>query len=57
MFALMTSFIRTGLVFEAGMAFAFAAQTMKTVGTAANDMVKECMAQFSSIVEGSKEPD
>ena len=53
-FALMTSFTRTGLVSEAGMAYAFATQTKKTVETTANDMVKERMAQVPSIVDGSK---
>jgi len=40
----------TGLLFGAMMPYAFAAWTMKSVGTAANDMVKECLAQFPRIM-------
>merc|ERR1719464_16722 len=40
----------TGLLFGAMMPYAFAAWTMKSVGTAANDMVKECMEQFPKIM-------
>ena len=36
----------TGLLFSAVMPYALAAWTMKSVGTAANDMVKECPRQF-----------
>merc|ERR1711974_278995 len=32
------------------MPYAFAAWTMKSVGTAANDMVKECLQQFPKIM-------
>merc|ERR1712107_496258 len=35
------------------MPYAFAAWTMKSVGTAANDMVKECMRQFPRIMGGA----
>merc|ERR1719263_2416167 len=40
----------TGLLFGAMMPYAFAAWTMKSVGKAANDMVKECMEQFPRIM-------
>eukprot|EP00929_Paragymnodinium_shiwhaense_P063222 TRINITY_DN315_c0_g2_i1.p1 TRINITY_DN315_c0_g2~~TRINITY_DN315_c0_g2_i1.p1 ORF type:complete len:728 (-),score=203.49 TRINITY_DN315_c0_g2_i1:182-2365(-) len=40
----------TGLLLGAMMPYAFAAWTMKSVGTAANDMVKECMIQFPKIM-------
>ena len=30
---------------------------MNSVGEAANVMVKECMTQYPSIIDGSKEPD
>merc|ERR1719261_2047815 len=41
----------TGLLLGAMMPYAFAAWTMKSVGTAANDMVKECMEQFPKIMD------
>merc|ERR1712100_387644 len=47
----------TGLLFGAMMPYAFAAWTMKSVGMAANDMVKECMDQFPKIINGEMEPD
>jgi len=48
----------TGLLFGAMMPYAFAAWTMKSVGTAANDMVKECLEQFPKIMGPEKmEPD
>merc|ERR1719487_106402 len=47
----------TGLLFGAMMPYAFAAWTMKSVGEAANDMVKECMEQFPKIINGEMEPD
>merc|ERR1712159_225582 len=40
----------TGLLFGAMMPYAFAAWTMKSVGKAANDMVKECLSQFPKIM-------
>merc|ERR1719277_1366858 len=40
----------TGLLFGAMMPYAFAAWTMKSVGTAANDMYEECMTQFPKIM-------
>jgi len=46
----------TGLLFGAMMPYAFAAWTMKSVGVAANDMVKECHRQFPEIFKG-KAPD
>merc|ERR1719424_2089971 len=47
----------TGLLFGAMMPYAFAAWTMKSVGKAANDMVKECNRQFPKIINGTAEPD
>jgi inorganic pyrophosphatase len=47
----------TGLLFGAMMPYAFAAWTMKSVGMAANDMVKECMEQFPKIISGEMQPD
>jgi len=47
----------TGLLFGAMMPYAFAALTMKSVGKAANDMVKECMEQFPRIINDKEEPD
>merc|ERR1712232_1344707 len=46
----------TGLLFGAMMPYAFAAWTMKSVGMAANDMVKECLDQFPNIMNGTKDP-
>ena len=42
--------IFTGLLFGAMMPYAFAAWTKKSVGKAANDMVKECLEQFPKIL-------
>merc|ERR1712003_497224 len=47
----------TGLLFGAMMPYAFAAMTMKSVGKAANEMVKECLEQFPNIMNGSAQPD
>merc|ERR1719247_146296 len=47
----------TGLLFGAMMPYAFAAWTMKSVGEAPNDMVKECLSQFPGIMDGTKKPD
>merc|ERR1719272_1774117 len=47
----------TGLLLGAMMPYAFAAWTMKSVGEAANEMVKECMEQFPKIMSGEMEPD
>merc|ERR1719261_939989 len=44
----------TGLLFGAMMPYAFAAWTMKSVGEAANDMVRECMEQFPKIMGPEK---
>merc|ERR1711997_386639 len=41
----------TGLLFGAMMPYAFTAWTMKSVGKAANDMVKECLEQFPKIMD------
>merc|ERR1712137_589089 len=47
----------TGLLFGAMMPYAFAAWTMKSVGMAANDMVKECHRQFPKIINEGAAPD
>eukprot|EP00918_Siedleckia_nematoides_P098491 GHVU01215531.1.p1 GENE.GHVU01215531.1~~GHVU01215531.1.p1 ORF type:complete len:763 (+),score=142.39 GHVU01215531.1:74-2290(+) len=47
----------TGLLFGAMMPYAFSAMTMKSVGIAANDMVRECLDQFPKIMENQMEPD
>merc|ERR1712117_230747 len=56
---LLNPWVFTGLLFGAMMPYAFAAWTMKSVGKAANDMVKECLAQFPKIMdqENPAEPD
>merc|ERR1712038_1696036 len=46
----------SGLLYGAMMPYAFAAMTMKSVGEAANDMVKECIAQFPQILSGQIKP-
>ena len=51
------NFTFAGLVLGALMPFAFSAMTMKAVGVAAQDMVKECMRQFPDIVAGRAKPD
>merc|ERR1711935_1005158 len=43
-----------GLLFGAMIPYAFAAWTMKSVGKAANDMVKECLEQFPRIMGPEK---
>jgi len=47
----------TGLLYGAMIPYAFAAMTMKSVGKAANDMVKECHRQFPGIINEGKAPD
>merc|ERR1712139_693477 len=47
----------TGLLFGAMMPYAFAAWTMKSVGTAANDLLEECLRQFPDIMEKDVKPD
>merc|ERR1712127_932108 len=47
----------TGLLFGAMIPYAFAAMTMKSVGKAANDMVKECLEQFPKIMNEGMTPD
>jgi H+-translocating diphosphatase len=46
-----------GILCGAVMASVFSALTMKSVGTAAQQMVSECMRQFPEIVAGRAEPD
>merc|ERR1711935_160300 len=47
----------TGLLLGAMVPYAFSAMTMKSVGFAANDMVKECMEQFPKIMNEGMQPD
>merc|ERR1719414_467953 len=55
---ILNPWVFTGLLFGAMMPYAFAAWTMKSVGKAANDMVKECLEQFPLIMgPEKKEPD
>ena len=51
---ILNPWVFTGLLFGAMMPYAFAAMTMKSVGMAANDMVKECLAQFPRIMGPEK---
>merc|ERR1719450_346847 len=51
---ILNPWVFTGLLFGAMMPYAFAAMTMKSVGMAANDMVKECMQQFPKIMGPEK---
>merc|ERR1711912_119793 len=44
----------TGLILGAMMPYAFAAWTMKSVGTAANQMLIECLSQFPGIMGPEK---
>merc|ERR1712157_599056 len=54
---ILNAWVFTGLLFGAMMPYAFAALTMKSVGKAANEMVKECLEQFPKIMDGSAQPD
>merc|ERR1712151_942817 len=54
---ILNPWVFTGLLFGAMMPYAFAAWTMKSVGTAANDMVKECLTQFPRIMKDGAKPD
>mmetsp|Transcript_8154 Transcript_8154/g.17842 ORF Transcript_8154/g.17842 Transcript_8154/m.17842 type:complete len:720 (+) Transcript_8154:87-2246(+) len=51
---ILNPWVFTGLLFGAMMPYAFAAWTMKSVGMAANDMVKECLSQFPKIMGPEK---
>merc|ERR1719313_2462414 len=51
---ILNPWVFTGLLFGAMMPYAFAAWTMKSVGKAANDMVKECLRQFPAIMDPEK---
>jgi len=51
---ILNPWVFTGLLFGAMMPYAFAAWTMKSVGKAANDMVKECLTQFPKIMGPEK---
>jgi len=51
---ILNPWVFTGLLFGAMMPYAFAAWTMKSVGIAANDMLKECLAQFPKIMGPEK---
>jgi inorganic pyrophosphatase len=54
---ILNPWVFTGLLFGAMMPYAFAAWTMKSVGVAANDMLKECLAQFPGIMKDGAKPD
>merc|ERR1712211_176136 len=54
---ILNPWVFTGLLFGAMMPYAFAAWTMKSVGTAANEMVKECLQQFPKIMNEGATPD
>jgi len=54
---ILNPWVFTGLLFGAMMPYAFAAWTMKSVGKAANDMVKECLEQFPKIMRENMTPD
>lgn len=47
---ILNPWVFTGLLFGAMMPYCFAAWTMKSVGKAANEMVKECLTQFPKIM-------
>jgi len=47
----------TGVLLGAMVPYCFAALTMKSVGTAAQDMVEECKLQFPAILSGKAVPD
>eukprot|EP01053_Blabericola_migrator_P004831 Blabericola_migrator_1__4830@NODE_2535_length_2635_cov_797_837227_g1586_i0_p1_GENE_NODE_2535_length_2635_cov_797_837227_g1586_i0NODE_2535_length_2635_cov_797_837227_g1586_i0_p1_ORF_typecomplete_len731_score134_78H_PPase/PF03030_16/2_3e254Leu_leader/PF08054_11/2_6Leu_leader/PF08054_11/3_6e02_NODE_2535_length_2635_cov_797_837227_g1586_i01142306 len=53
---ILNPWVFTGLLYGALMPYAFSAMTMKSVGVAAGDMVKECLSQFPLIMEGKAEP-
>jgi len=54
---ILNPWVFTGLLFGAMMPYAFAAWTMKSVGKAADDMVKECLEQFPKIINNGVAPD
>merc|ERR1712061_558254 len=54
---ILNPWVFTGLLFGAMIPYAFAAMTMKSVGKAANEMVKECLEQFPKIMNGTMQPD
>merc|ERR1711988_548318 len=54
---ILNPWVFTGLLFGAMMPYAFAAWTMKSVGKAANDMLKECLSQFPGIMRDGAAPD
>merc|ERR1712066_826990 len=47
----------TGLLLGAMLPYWFSAMTMKSVGSAADAMVKECQRQYPAIVNEGKEPE
>jgi len=51
---ILNPWVFTGLLFGAMMPYAFAAMTMKSVGQAANEMLKECLSQFPRIMGPEK---
>merc|ERR1712060_645886 len=53
---ILNPWVFTGLLFGAMMPYAFAAWTMKSVGKAADEMLKECLSQFPKIMGPEKAP-
>merc|ERR1711982_270279 len=53
----LNSWTFTGLLIGAMLPYWFSAMTMKSVGSAADEMVKECQRQYPDIVSGKNEPD
>lgn len=53
---ILNPWVFAGLLYGAMMPYAFSAMTMKSVGVAAGDMVKECMDQFPKIISGESSP-
>merc|ERR1712151_713791 len=47
----------TGLLIGAMLPYWFSAMTMKSVGSAADEMVKECQRQYPNIVNGNQDPE
>merc|ERR1719220_991559 len=54
---ILNPWVFTGLLLGAMMPYAFAAWTMKSVGKAADDMVRECLSQFPKIINENMPPD
>jgi len=53
----LNSWTFTGLLIGAMLPYWFSAMTMKSVGSAADEMVKECQRQYPNIVNGNQDPE